>query len=191
MSVFYWADPHFGQPDVAAERGFASPDEHDDYLIARWCETVTDGDEIWILGDLALSSPDRVLEIIRYLPGTPHLVWGNHDRGHPMHPDAERHHSRYLDVFATAAVTATHTIGGRDVVLSHFPYREDSRTQDRYRQHRPKDEGRWLIHGHVHDEFAVEGRQINVGVDKWRDGPVEQAQLLEIITGDMTLAAAA
>lgn len=191
MSVFYWADPHFGQHDVAEERGFASPDEHDDYLIARWCETVTDGDEIWILGDLALSSPDRALEIIRYLPGTPHLVWGNHDRGHPMHQDAERQHSRYLDVFASASVTAIHTIGGQDVTLSHFPYREDSRTQDRYRQHRPKDEGRWLIHGHVHDEFAVEGRQINVGVDKWRDGPVAQDQLLQIIAGDRVLAAAA
>ena len=191
MSTYYWSDLHLGQSDVAEERGFANPDDHDDHLIAAWSGTVKDGDDIWILGDLALASPDRALEIIRYLPGTPHLVLGNHDLAHPMHRDAHGHQARYRDVFASVATMGRHHLGGHDVMLSHFPYRDDSRTQDRYRQYRLRDEKRWLIHGHVHDEFAVEDRQINVGVDKWMDGPVPADQLLEIIAGNAALVAAA
>lgn len=191
MSIFYWSDLHLGQPDVAAERGFTTPDEHDDHLISAWSATVTDKDTIWILGDLALSSPSRALEIIRYLPGTKHLILGNHDRAHPMHRDAHGHQSRYRDVFESVATMATHRIGDQEVMLSHFPYRDDSRTQDRYRQYRLRDEGRWLIHGHVHDEFTVENRQINVGVDKWMEGPVEESILLAITLEQLSVAAAA
>lgn len=191
MSIFYWSDLHLGQPDVAAERGFATPDEHDDHLISAWTATVTDQDTIWVLGDLALSSPSRALEIIRYLPGTKHLILGNHDRAHPMHRDAHRHQARYRDVFESVATMATHRIGDQDIMLSHFPYRDDSRTQDRYRQYRLRDEGRWLIHGHVHDEFTIEGRQVNVGVDKWMDGPVEESALLAITLEQLPVVAAA
>jgi calcineurin-like phosphoesterase family protein len=190
-TTFYWSDLHFGQHDVADERGFTSPDLHDDHLIDAWLRTVSDADNIWLLGDLALASPARALEIIRYLPGTKHLILGNHDRAHPMHPDAHRHHARYRDVFASVATMARHDLGGHDVMLSHFPYRDDSRTRDRYRQYRLRNEGRWLIHGHVHDEFAVEDRQINAGVDQWMDGPATAGQLLALISGNTAAPAAA
>lgn len=50
---------------------------------------------------------------------------------------------------------------------------------DRYREERPADEGRWLLHGHVHERWRQRGRQINVGVDVWDYAPVS----LEAIEG--------
>jgi len=62
---------------------------------------------------------------------------------------------------------------GRISVLAyHFPYRGDSHDHDRYREHRPADEGAWLLHGHVHERWRQRGRMINVGVDAWGGYPV-------------------
>ncbi|MCC3299433.1 metallophosphoesterase family protein [Arthrobacter caoxuetaonis] len=181
-NVFYWSDPHFGHRFVAGQRGFSSTDEHDDHLIAAWTSRVTKRDTVWVLGDLAMASPSRALEIIRHLPGTKHLVFGNHDNGHPGRKDAHRHHKQYLSAFETVQTTASRTIAGRTVLLSHFPYEGDSHSEhDRHTQWRLRDEGSWLVHGHVHGEFDVRGTQINVGVDKWMDGPASEAEILAII----------
>jgi calcineurin-like phosphoesterase family protein len=42
---------------------------------------------------------------------------------------------------------------------------------------RPVDNGLPLIHGHVHNSWKVNGRQINVGVDVWDFTPVSEADL--------------
>lgn len=181
-NVFYWSDPHFGHAFVAGLRGFADPDEHDNHLIQAWNATVTKRDTVWVLGDLAAASPTRALEIIRHLPGTKHLVFGNHDYGHPGRRNAQRLHRQYLAAFASVQSAATRVIEGRTVLLSHFPYDGDSHSEfDRHTQWRLRDEGNWLVHGHVHDEFDVRRTQINVGVDKWMDGPASESQVLELI----------
>ncbi|MCC3292873.1 metallophosphoesterase family protein [Arthrobacter sp. zg-Y1110] len=181
-NVYYWSDPHFGHSFVAGLRGFSSVDDHDNHLINAWNSRVTKRDSIWVLGDLAAASPSRALEIIRHLPGTKHLVFGNHDVGHPGRRNAHRHHRQYLDVFDTVQSAASRTIGGRPVMLSHFPYDGDSHSEyDRHTQWRLRDEGGWLLHGHVHNEFDVRGTQINVGVDKWMDGPAPEADILALI----------
>ena len=41
----------------------------------------------------------------------------------------------------------------------------------RYIEHRPDDDGGWLLHGHVHEKWRQNGRQINVGVDAWNFAP--------------------
>lgn len=42
----------------------------------------------------------------------------------------------------------------------------------------------WLLHGHVHDQWQVNGRQINVGVDVWDYRPVEVGRLAELIAAE-------
>lgn len=65
---------------------------------------------------------------------------------------------------------------------SHYPYAGDSQDgPDRYTERRPADEGGWLLHGHVHHQWRVNGRQINVGVDVWDFAPVSAETLLGII----------
>jgi calcineurin-like phosphoesterase family protein len=67
------------------------------------------------------------------------------------------------------------------VLACHFPYRGDSHDQDRYVEHRPVDEGAWLLHGHVHERWRVLDRMINVGVDVWDYRPVSEATLADLI----------
>lgn len=180
--VWYWADLHVGHALVAGLRGFADPADHDAAIADAWTATVRKDDTVWILGDLALGNPAPALELIAALPGTKHLVFGNHDRGHPMHRDAHRHQGQYLQAFDSVQPFARHRIDGRQVLLSHFPHDGDHEgREDRYTQWRLPDLGSWLIHGHIHDAWKVRGRQINVGVDHWAGGPADQDQLAEIM----------
>lgn len=184
---FYWSDLHHEHDLVAKERNFSSTDEHDAHWMDRWAAKVGKNDSIWILGDLAMRNPSRVLEVIRYLPGAEkHLIAGNHDNCHPMHRDAHRHQKRYLDVFDSVQTFARHRIAGNDFALSHFPFEGDGPGRpDRHAQWRLRNEGNWVIHGHVHNAWTIKDRQINVGVDRWMDGPVSEDEIAGLYLGHL------
>lgn len=188
--VFYWSDLHVKHELVAHERGYGSTEEHDAALADAWCRTVTKKDTVWILGDLASSTPRPALDLLAKLPGTKRLVAGNHDPVHPLYEDSHRQFRKYLDVFASVHTSATRRFGVHFALLSHFPYEGDGPGRaDRYSQWRLRDEGGWLIHGHVHQAWKVKGRQINVGVDHW-PAPASAEEIEHIITEHKAAAAA-
>lgn len=177
MGVWFTSDLHFGHRLVADKRGFASTEEHDATLAAAWSADVRPTDHVWVLGDLAVSSPIRALEIIADLPGIKHLVAGNHDKCHPMHRDSHNWQGRYLASFASVQSFARRKIDGEDVLLSHFPYEVD-REEPRHVQYRLRNHGEWLLHGHLHaPERRTSEREIHVGVDAWGLGPVSLDQV--------------
>lgn len=170
--VHFWSDLHLGHEKVSELRGFASPDAHDHYLMNAWINTVRKNDTVWVLGDLCLGSPSRAIEMLATLPGTKRLILGNHDAAHPMHRNGHTKQRRYFAAFDSVQTTAHVRIGEQKFMLSHFPYYGDhAGVEDRGAQYRLRDYGLPLIHGHVHDEWLSMGRQINVGVDHWMDGP--------------------
>ena len=182
MTVHFTSDLHFGHRKAAEHRGFSEVAVHDATLVGNWRATVAPEDDVWVLGDLAASSPTYALEILRQLPGRKHLILGNHDQPHPMHRDAHKHLRKYLDVFDSVAQSARRRIEGTEVLLSHFPYYRD-RGEVRHTQWRLPDEGRWLLHGHTHGTEKVTltqtvpgwpyvSREIHVGVDAWDLTPV-------------------
>jgi calcineurin-like phosphoesterase family protein len=171
VSVWFTSDLHFGHRFVAGLRGFEDPDEHDAHLVEQWTRRVGKHDQVWVLGDLAVSSPTRALDLVQTLPGVKHLIAGNHDGCHPMHRDSHRQQAKYLSAFASVQAFARRRIDGTEVMLSHFPYVKD-RGEARYMQYRLRDEGAWLLHGHTHGPERQEGREIHVGVDAWDFAPV-------------------
>lgn len=178
MSVWFTSDLHFGQGLVAELRGFTSIKAHTEYLMQQWSERVRKDDQVWVLGDVAVSSPLAALDIIKSLPGTKHLISGNHDRCHPMHRDSHKWQVRYLEAFASVQPFARRRLHGVDVLLSHFPYERD-RGVTRYRQYRLPNEGKWLLHGHTHGTEKVTitdslptAREFHVGIDAWDFAPV-------------------
>lgn len=171
MNVWFTSDLHLGHRLVAGLRGFDSVDDHDTAIIQNWEKVVRKDDQVWVLGDLTLNSPGPALEIVRDLPGTKHLVAGNHDPCHPMHRHSHRWQPKYLEVFASVQAFARRRINGQDVLLSHFPHSKD-RHEARYLQYRLRDEGAWLLHGHTHGTERREGREIHVGLDAWDLAPV-------------------
>lgn len=180
--VFFHSDWHFNHAFVAGTRGYASAAEHDDALIERINSRVTKRDHIFVLGDAFMGSIRSGLAQIERVNGIKHLVLGNHDPGHPMHRKSIPHTRRFLDAFESVSLHEQIRLpGGRKVLLSHFPYEGDhAEREDRYTQWRLRDEGDWLIHGHVHDAWRFNDRQINVGVDFW-PYPVDAETMADLI----------
>ena len=183
--VFFTSDLHLGHAFVARTRGFDNVADHDLAIEWAWTEAVRPGDHVWVLGDIAASSPAWALDVLGRLPGVKHLILGNHDRAHPMHRDAYRQQAQYLDVFASVQTAARRRIRGREVLLSHFPYDRD-RDTFRFAQWRLRDEGVALLHGHTHgtERLSLSARstpEIHVGVDAWGLAPVPLATVEDLL----------
>jgi calcineurin-like phosphoesterase family protein len=186
VGTFFTSDLHFGHQLVADLRGFADPADHDAAVAERWCATVRADDEVWVLGDLSMATTntrvDAVLAQIAALPGTKHLVPGNHDPVHPLHRRSFQWQRRYLEVFASVQAFARQRIGGVDVLLSHFPYLADHSDPPRFLQYRLRDEGGWLLHGHTHQGERRSGdHEIHVGLDGWDLRPASLDEIAMIL----------
>jgi calcineurin-like phosphoesterase family protein len=191
MTIWFTADLHLGHQNIIryCDRPFDDVDAMNRALVDRWNEVVDDGDDVWVLGDFALGRIADTLALAGELRGRKVLLAGNHDRcwaGHDRR--VEEWTQRYLEAGFDEIVQGTTTmdIADRTVRLCHFPYRGDSHGQDRYLDHRPVDHGEWLLHGHVHERWARQGRMINVGVDVHRFRPVHTDEIAAIIHADPT-----
>lgn len=182
MSVYFTSDLHLGHEKVAALRGYASAEAHDEALAARWRSTVREDDIVYVLGDVTANASARVLipALVRldWLPGRKRLILGNHDGAHPMHRDAAKCFRTYASTFEHVSTAARVRIAGRQVLLSHFPYERD-RGETRHAQWRLRDEGLPLLHGHTHGHerltvtTSVEDRVVErVEVHAWGGSPI-------------------
>ena len=117
MERFYIADPHFGHANALRfdDRPFDSIEEHDEELIKRWNSAVSDGDEVWILGDLSWMSPPRTAELLDRLNGVKNLCVGNHDKRLLNNKAAM---SRFAEV---TPYKELHLSKGFGAVLCHYP----------------------------------------------------------------------
>ena len=172
MNIWFTSDPHWGHRFVAGIREFDTPEDHDAALLEAYHEHVKARDSVWWLGDLTVSSPKHGLEMVAKVPGRHHLIWGNHDNGHPMHRDSYRRQAQYREVFDSQQPFIRKRIEGREYLLSHFPYAGDHTEVERYDQYRLRDQGLPLVHGHTHStetiSFSPSGTlQVHVGVDAW------------------------
>lgn len=182
--VLYTSDPHLGHEKVSTIRGFGSTQEHDEKFIENWIKTVRKSDQVWVLGDIAVSNLDGALKIFADLPGEKHLISGNHDASHPMHRKFTGKVQRYLEVFKTVQPYACRKIDNQSVFLSHFPYNGEGgdRGDIRYPEWRLPDFGHWLLHGHTHmEDQRRHGKQIHVGLDAWDFTPVTTAQIIDLM----------
>lgn len=184
---FFTSDQHFDHTGIITHcsRPFADKHEMNEYMIKVWNSVVGPFDIVYHLGDFSLS--DKVVpKILPRLNGTKYLVPGNHDRCFPARPTWT---AKYEEYGFKAILPIHYKLTLRDgfwfnpeyeVVLSHIPYTSDQYDQ-RYPQYRPADEGKWLLHGHVHQHWKVNGRQINVGVDVWDYRPVSEQEIVKLI----------
>lgn len=180
MTVWFRSDDHFGHEKVAGLRGFDSTDEHDETLIERHNAKVKVNDVVYFLGDLSAGSAGatrNALDNIRLMNGRKRLIAGNHDPIHPMNRDAHKWFPEFMEVFESVAPFGRVSVEGTRALLSHFPYEVD-RAIPRYMAYRLRDEGHWLLHGHLHSgEQRTSHREIHVGLDAWDLAPVGSDQI--------------
>lgn len=175
-TVWNTSDHHFGHKLAAVQRGFfhmedgqevAHVDEHDETIIERHNSWVRPQDVVWFHGDVSLKDTEYMLARVRRMSGRKHLIWGNHDAGWPGHGDSHRAVRRYLEVFDSVQFAKVRKFGRTRVMMTHLPYHGDHTTAERYPEWRLPDTGMPLLHGHVHDRWKENGRQLNVGLDVW------------------------
>ena len=143
-------------------------------LVDNWNDTVGASDEVWVLGDVAMGQREETLRLVRGLHGRKLLLPGNHDKCWRGHKSWDLHMALYYEcgfehIFGG---DTTLELAGEEVLLSHFPYRNDGPNDESFAKFRPADRGGWLLHGHVHDSWRQWGRMINTSVEAWDYRPV-------------------
>lgn len=188
MSIYFTSDLHLGHQNILKYRsipGVSTLAEHDEALITNWNETVGPDDIVFVLGDFAMGTRTETVPMAKLLQGHKLLMPGNHDYCWAGDPNWEK----YLPLYQDAGFDVLPSMGRLrirhdiDVRLCHFGYVPVGRHDGRYDEWLPEQDGRWLLHGHVHDAYQVrwENREINVGVDVWDFKPVYIDEIKEII----------
>jgi len=181
----FTSDLHLGHHNIIeyCSRPFGSVDEMHDALVASWNEQVGHGDEVYILGDLALGKLDDSLQVVLLLQGHKILVPGNHDGCWRGRGKSEKQRARYESVgLEIVDRPEALEITKQRVLLSHFPTAGDvDGYVDKFSAWRPELRGEWLMHGHVHDRWRQRGREINVGIDAWGGRLVREDEIAAMI----------
>lgn len=159
MATWFTADTHFGHANIInlCARPFATADEMDEGLIARWNACVSPADVVWHLGDMFSFKPREIdltkaAGIVRRLNGEIHLLRGNHDV-QPWLDDVARMAG---SPFFIAGDYATLLESGQRFVLFHYPLES---WDGMYH-------GTIHLHGHCHGKLKrVAAGRLDVGVD--------------------------
>lgn len=159
--TFLIGDTHFGHGNMLKftvastgellRPGFKDIEEHDEFIIEMWNNTVKPKDKVYHLGDLGFKSWSKLSKVLERLNGTKVLIKGNHDNFKL---------SQYAQHFKD--VRACHTLD--NFILTHIPVH-------------PESVKRWKanIHGHLHAQkvwvnvesiVMVDPRYINVSCEQ-------------------------
>ena len=117
---YYISDTHCGHFNCIRfdNRPFASAEEMDAEIIRRWNEKVSDGDDIYFLGDLTYRSVQPAGWYLAQLKGRKHLIIGNHDRQMLMDPESMRF---WQTVDKILTITEHYKGNKTKVTLCHYP----------------------------------------------------------------------
>ena len=175
--IWFTSDTHFFHDKVVeySQRPFASVEEMNEELIARWNSVVHRDGIVFHLGDFCFGKPDKWNHILDRLKGRIYLVLGNHDAGHISEEVAER--------FEAVAFQMRLNVNGQKIYLNHFPFLSYS----------GDNHGTWQLFGHIHSNQQESNiidkhrlsmllpSQYDVGVDNNNYTPVSYRQVEEII----------
>lgn len=137
--VFFIADLHLSHTNMAIKRGFATVEEHDEYIIEKWNSVISKRDIVYILGDITMekSAPYHLLD---RLNGTKHVVLGNHDRKQDV--------KKLLEHVESVAGMIQY----KGIMLTHCPI-HPMELDYRFKHN---------IHGHIHDKVVTKTGYIEV-----------------------------
>lgn len=137
----YISDLHFGHANCIQfdNRPFADVDEMDYAMIELWNNRVSDGDDVYIVGDFCFKSGKTPDWYLRQLKGHKHLIIGNHDKNTLECENA----TKYLESIDKMCFVPD---GKNHIVLCHFPIADWNKARH----------GSWHIYGHIHGSRADE-----------------------------------
>lgn len=177
--IWFTSDTHFFHGKIVeySQRPFASIENMNEELIARWNSVVHRDHIVFHLGDFCFGKPEKWNYILDRLKGRIYLVLGNHDVGHITEDIAAR--------FEGIAIQMRLNVNGQKIYLNHFPFL--SYSGDTH--------GTWQLFGHIHStplgysivssqrHAMLQPGQYDVGVDNNNFTPVSYRQIEEVIKG--------
>ena len=114
---YYISDIHFGCQNKYEGRTL----EHDQLIIDNWNRTVTNGDKVFILGDIGKignnEDNEYICKCISVLKGQKVCVLGNHDKG----LKDSRLRQLFTEVCDYKEITDSYNGISHKLVLSHYP----------------------------------------------------------------------
>lgn len=153
---YYISDTHFGWTNKYEGRTL----EHDQLIKKNWNRTVTNGDNVYILGDIGKigknADTENLIEIIATLKGRKTLVTGNHD----VLKDV-RLKQLFVEIIPYKEIFDNYNGLNYNLVLSHYPILMWNG------QHK----GTIHLYGHVHktDEWDVYKKSLEYLNDYFKD----------------------
>jgi len=186
IDIWFGSDHHFGHFNAIEQnnRPFKTTHEMNMGMIEIWNSKVKPGDLVYYLGDIAINH-QRAMNSFPHLNGEFILIAGNHDKCY-------WNREKDIEFYLSMGIKRIHRelkinyFKNRQVLLSHLPYAGDQTEKDRYLEYRPKDDGNWLIHGHIHRHWHVRGRMINVSVDANGLAPLHIDEIRKIMKKGMS-----
>ncbi|MDD6621622.1 MAG: metallophosphoesterase [Bacteroidales bacterium] len=175
--IWFTSDTHFFNTKVIeySHRPFASVEEMNEELIARWNSVVHRDGIVFHLGDFCFGNLDKWNYLLDRLKGKIFLVLGNHDVRHINEDIVSR--------FECVAIQMRIHVNGQKIYLNHFPFLSYS----------GDNHGTWQLHGHIHtnmqDSNIIDKQrlsmllpcQYDVGVDNNNFTPVSFRQVEQIM----------
>ena len=173
---FFTADLHFGHANIIkyCSRPYSSVEEMDQALADNWNATVTDNDDVWILGDFTMKRDQVARNYLLQLKGRKHLILGNHDYFAFKHPE------QWQDVLVDIMRYKELKLGsGYTFTMMHFPllFWNDSGKPHSI-----------MLYGHIHSMpycNAIAGKlynALNVGVDVSGYKPLSEKEVLDKVS---------
>lgn len=198
MTIWFTSDLHMWHSNILKynpNRPWTEVQEMNEGLIRNWNSLIKPEDTVYCLGDFSFNF--RSIELYsNRLNGSKFLCPGNHDFVHSYNKKSRNETKRleWIKKYEEYGWTilpeqTTIDIEGIGVVnICHMPYASygdhmDAEKNDKYAKWRPKDDGKYLLHGHTHSLEKIKGRNIHVGIDAWNCFPVSIEQIKNVIKG--------
>lgn len=145
---YYISDMHFFHKNVTKEgnnfdnRPFNFLAEMHEYMKEKWNSKITNGDTVYILGDIAMrGTNEELIALVAQLKGRKVLIKGNHDDVSDM-----RYKNIFEEIYDYKEITDYVDQDAYKLVLSHYPILMWNG------QHR----GTIHLYGHTHNTYENE-----------------------------------
>jgi len=173
-NIWFTSDLHLSHNKefLWGPRGFKNEKEMNEAIVENWNSVVKPGDEVYNLGDMALSDIKDAAKYLRQLNGTHLWIYGNHDT------------DKKIDYFADE-VSNLYMIGYAWVIkydkkyslyMSHYPTLTTNYDDKHFSQHVIN------LHGHTHQKVnwlhSDNPFMYHVGMDSHNNTPVHIDEVL-------------
>ncbi len=179
MKVWVTSDTHFNHDRIVelSHRPFSDITEMNEHIISKWVERVGPQDIVYVLGDFAYPYKHHghvtFEELAARLPGTKHLIIGNHDRETMKGGEGVKVRDHWM--WGSTQEYLEFKYGKSRWVFCHYPFET----------WRNAHHGWYMLHGHCHGTLRrVIPHRLDVGVDAFPEydyGPIALDDIRDIM----------